>query len=596
LKGQPAVEADLRTVLGGVYYDLGDYKASEAMHRAALVLRRDLLGHRHPAVARNLVDLGESIRKQDRFADAEPLLTEGLAMQRELLGNDDLAVGQTLYRLGMLHVRMGNGAEAERILREALVIYRNTGDSLAPLDQLALALSHQGKYSEAETIAREAVTLARGHAPSGSPGLAYALFNLGIVLRQQGRQVEAEPLFSESLDIRLKQLPPGHIDTRWSMHNLAESLIASGRSAEAVPHIDELARIAEGKGVMRDHVSRLISARLRHFQNIKDAVGCRTSAEMWERLNRTGNVDLYRAACYRAVTATVIKATDGSPEGAQRAREEADRAMVWLGKAVAAGYADLGNAGQDEDLASLRTREDFQKLLAGHEATGLAGFSKDVEQNPRDPKRYRARGVFFGQSGRLREALADFIKATELEPQNQTNWYEVANLSLATGDIDGYRAACREMLDRFEKSDSPMTAERTAKTCALAPGAVADFARVERVAERCITGTEEHRLRRWFILAKGLTEYRAGHHEQAIEWLQQFAPKPGGVHADATAFAALAMSHHQLRRPKEAHASLDAARAIMAKKRPPVSASPDGWHDWLHSEILFREAEQMLAK
>ena len=73
---------------------------------------------------------------------------------------------------------------------------------------------------------------------------------------------------------------------------------------------------------------------MRYFEKKKDAAGCRTTAELFENIPRTDAVSLYNAACFRAISAAVIRATDKSPAGARQADEEADRAMAWLEKAV----------------------------------------------------------------------------------------------------------------------------------------------------------------------------------------------------------------------------------------------------------------------
>ena len=72
--------------------------------------------------------------------------------------------------------------------------------------------------------------------------------------------------------------------------------------------------------------------------------------------------DLYRAGCYRAVTAAVQSMASGSDSG-HLAQEEADRALVWLTRALAAGYKDRDRLDTDKDLQAVRRREDFQKLL-----------------------------------------------------------------------------------------------------------------------------------------------------------------------------------------------------------------------------------------
>ena len=107
----------------------------------------------------------------------------------------------------------------------------------------------------------------------------------------------------------------------------------------------------------------MISLRLRHFAKRQDAAGCRATAEMWERRSPKAAGELYNAACFRAVAAAAQAEKKGE-ESARLAKEDADKAMAWLQKAVAAGYTDAAHMKKDADLDFLRDREDFQKLLA----------------------------------------------------------------------------------------------------------------------------------------------------------------------------------------------------------------------------------------
>jgi hypothetical protein len=84
---------------------------------------------------------------------------------------------------------------------------------------------------------------------------------------------------------------------------------------------------------------------------------------MWEKLNRPDAGSLYDAACFRAVTAGVQAKAPGA-DAARLAKEDADRAMVWLTKAVQAGYKDAAHMKNDTSLDPLREREDFKKLMA----------------------------------------------------------------------------------------------------------------------------------------------------------------------------------------------------------------------------------------
>jgi hypothetical protein len=133
----------------------------------------------------------------------------------------------------------------------------------------------------------------------------------------------------------------------------------------------------------------------------------------------------------------------------------------------------------------------------------------------------------------------------------------------------------------------------------LLPDAVPDFDRVQKLADRAVTGTEKHGSYRWFVFAKGLAEYRTGRPAEAVKWLQRFGPNADGAHIDATAFAVLAMAQHRLDQKEKARAALHSAQVIFAAKMPDPSAGrpfDGGWHEWLHCEILLRQAEALLSK
>src|SRR5262245_52853695 len=92
------------------------------------------------------------------------------------------------------------------------------------------------------------------------------------------------------------------------MNNLAKSLLAYDRLSERVAIIDDSLKRAEGKVVHSHWVPDALETRLRAFARQNDGDGCRQTVTMWEKLNRTDAVSLYNAACYRAVTAGVLRA------------------------------------------------------------------------------------------------------------------------------------------------------------------------------------------------------------------------------------------------------------------------------------------------
>ena len=207
----------------------------------------------------------------------------------------------------------------------------------------------------------------------------------------------------------------------------------------------------------------------------------------------------------------------------------------------------------------------------------------------------------FAQLGRW-SAAAAFDRSLELNPANHERWCLAAAVHAASGDVEGYRRTCRGMLERFGETDQPRMAEQTAKACLLHPDALsaADFDRVQKLAVRAITDTEKDGLYRYFVMAKGLADYRAGRHADAGKWLQQFPPNPDGTHWDATKFAVLAMAERGLGRAQQAEVFLAKAKAILTKKMPdPAKGQPFAaghWPAWLHAQVLCHEAEELMKK
>jgi hypothetical protein len=227
------------------------------------------------------------------------------------------------------------------------------GPSCAALGRQADALNH---YHDALALMKTQLGL-------DHPETLRCMDNQAISYGALGRHVEALQLRQETLALREAKVGPHHADTLRSLWGVADSLFALDRGAEAVPLIDTCVERAAGKKVPPWLLQGVLNLRLRHFVKMKDAAGCRQSAEMWENLKRPDAASLYQAASMRAVAAAVFREADNSPQSAKQADAEADRAMTWLKQSIAAGYKNATHMKQDRDLIALRDRADFAELL-----------------------------------------------------------------------------------------------------------------------------------------------------------------------------------------------------------------------------------------
>ena len=188
----------------------------------------------------------------------------------------------------------------------------------------------------------------------------------------------------------------------------------------------------------------------------------------------------------------------------------------------------------------------------------IEAYREAVRLKPDNSLPFRL-GSAHARLGQWGPAAAAYSRGLEMGPNNRFSWYRGLPLHLAAGDAEGYKRLCQKMLERFGQTNDLITAEWTAKTCALIPNAVADFKPVEKLADRIVTGTEKHPSYRFFVLVKAIVEYRAGRHEEAVRWAERFAPVAGGNEFDAFVFATLSMAQHRLGNADKARAALASA-------------------------------------
>ncbi|HEV8068355.1 MAG TPA: tetratricopeptide repeat protein [Planctomycetaceae bacterium] len=353
--------------LANSYDVLGRRAEALKLHEETLSLMKTRLGADHPDTLRSMNNLAISYASLGRHADALKLREETLALRRAKLGHDHPQTLTSMANLANSYYYLGRHADALRLREEALPLQKaklgpDHPDTLRGMNNLALSYDALGRHADAlklneETLALMKTVLGRDHADT-----LRNMGNLAITYTFLGRDAEALKLNEETLALQKIKLGADHPDTLSSMHSVAMGLVAVDRAAEAVPIIDECFQLAIDKPVHAALLQGLITLRLRHFEKTKDASGCRQTAAMWEQLGRTDFNSLYNAACYRAVSAAVFRATAKPASPANDA--EADRGMVLLEQAVAAGYKDAAHMRKDKDLDSLRTRDDFKKLIA----------------------------------------------------------------------------------------------------------------------------------------------------------------------------------------------------------------------------------------
>src|SRR6266446_1328440 len=261
LTNQPAVEAELRSVIGTLFYKTGQYQQAEEMQRAALAIRRKRFGSESREVAASFNELGLTLLADGKLSEAEQVNREALNIRLRRFGNENADVATSQNNLAHVYTQIGRLTEAEALAREALATrQRLFGDPSVEvadsLGNLVIILGDKRQWAEAEAMAREVLERRIKLLGSEHPWVASALNDLAWAAAANGKQKEAEDLERESLAMRQRLLSQEHPDVANSLYLVGDRMRQRGNLKEAYPVLSAALSI-QRKVLGEDHPSTL---------------------------------------------------------------------------------------------------------------------------------------------------------------------------------------------------------------------------------------------------------------------------------------------------------------------------------------------------
>jgi eukaryotic-like serine/threonine-protein kinase len=510
---QPAIEAELLTLTGQLYQQIGKYDGAEKMHRAALAINRKMFGPESPEVAASLNDLGLALSKQGNSAEAESALREALGIRRRRFGNDHQ-------------------------------------DVAASLNDLATVLRHERRLVEAEAMTREGLGIRRKRFGEDSLEAADSLHNLSVVLGDEGKRVESEATARELLAVRRRLLGPEDLLVASALLDVAWAAGFNGKAEEA-ESLEREALAVQRKLLGDDHPAVAkslfsLGERMRQRGNLTEADGVLSAAlSVQRKLLGENNPDVLYSLGSLGLT------LEG--EGKWAEAEAAHR------EALAAWRKRAGN----EDPQALAELEALVRVLVAQkkfgEAEQLLGevlTSAFVRQSS-SANLLVQRVDLMGRRGRWQEAAADAALALEHQPTEHYRYHTLAGLLAITHNRPAYEQLCRRILATFANTTNPYVAERMAVDCLLLPHSGVDLQVVDNLADKAVTLGSGDDFMPFFQACKAMSNYRLGRFPEAIEWAEK-PLRSSLVDAQVKAYVVLAMAHWQL-------GQKDAARAMLAK-------------------------------
>jgi eukaryotic-like serine/threonine-protein kinase len=405
----PEAQAELRSVLGRVYSNLGLYDKATPLLERALAQRDSLHGPRHASVATDKSLLGAALARQDRYDEAEPLLRDALAQRRRLLGDAHASTAESLENLATLLEERGDHDAAEPLHREALTIRRALfGDTAAvvatSLNNLGLIHYRKGEYDQADTLYRQSLGIQVRALGEDHPLTAQTMQNLAQTLQLRGKVAEAEPYFRRSLAAKRKALGDAHPSVTIGLNNLAH-LVAR-----------VLGRLEEGEALTREALAldrRIFGDRhsfvAQSLSNLAVILGLKGEFTEAEQLAREA-LEMNRSLLggrHRAVASNY-----GALAQIRYQRGDTDDALRLMREAYALHRSLLGA----EHIFTLIPMVDLGRLLIE------SGRPEDAEPLLRealgtlDPANGAHRATYVGARRTLGEALTALGRADEALP------------------------------------------------------------------------------------------------------------------------------------------------------------------------------------
>ena len=551
MTNRPA-EAELRKLIGRVYFEIGNYQQAEKMQRAALAINRELFGPQSLEAAASLNDMGLALSNEGNWTEAETALREALAIRQRHLGNENADVAASLNDLATVLRQKHKLAESEELTRKALGIRQRLfgSESLEvafSLHNLSVVLGDEGKRTEAEATAREMLSMRRKLLDAENPLVASALNDVAWAAGFNGKSDEAEALQREALEIQRKFLGGETPAVAKTLSSLGERIRQRGNLAEA----DTLLKAAlsiQNKMLGEDNPDVLYTL---------DSLGSTLeSEEKW------------------------LEA------------EIADR------KALASWRKVLGN----ENPRTLSALERLVHVLMVQKKFDDANQLLDEALTPALMKQPASAALLTLRCGleachgQWQEAAADALLAVEHQPLGSDRYAMLAALLVKTHNEVAYDHFRQQLLATCANATNIFVADQVAKASLFLPASDPDLKITSRLADMAVTlGAREEGALPYFQVCKALSEYRQGHFAEAAEWAQKPLSIPG-ISAHGPAYAVLAMADWQLGKKEEARAMLDKGNSLAPNLMPERIADDAGnaWIAWLFARVSLDEASVLI--
>ncbi len=237
--------------LGLQYQELGEYDKAVEMLEEALSIRSELFGADHPKIGGLHLNIGNSLVRGAKLADAEPHFDRAIELMTQGYGKEHVELSRPYISRGVVRKKQGRFEEARADYEHALTLLEGKNSPA----QEAMVLANLGNLDKRtgrleSALQRHQAALAIREEQLGPKALdvAESLSDIGSLHRGAKRYDQARANYARAASIKLEVHGPDHpemVAVHLSAANLA---LDENKLGDAKTALDEGMRIIERTG------------------------------------------------------------------------------------------------------------------------------------------------------------------------------------------------------------------------------------------------------------------------------------------------------------------------------------------------------------
>lgn len=224
-KGQPEIEASIKSTLGNTYVNLGEYEKGKPFLMQAYEINKKIYGEHSKETAESIHDLGLYYDWIGEYHIADSLYGKSIDIFNEVLTEPTKIYAEALNNHAIVKMNFGENDEAQKLYLKAIEISKSVeGEKnrnvAVMMNNLAISYMDTGKLDEAEQYYKKSLKIIMELLGKERPEVGSAYNNMAKIFIKKEQFDSAEIYLQKSYELKYKLKGKDHPDVGLALNNL----------------------------------------------------------------------------------------------------------------------------------------------------------------------------------------------------------------------------------------------------------------------------------------------------------------------------------------------------------------------------------------